>query len=159
MEFRHPLARWLIFASLSQTEILLDPRHALHFLSKPIKQFFATRDHDLIPRLKQLAYLAERYKYTIARASDVDWRSPFLMDCSFMEAIAEPKDLAESETNNVEEAFRNLSAADILDPHSKRMRSLASRWSTLSDNVAALIAADLELVPSVMKLAEVRFYL
>jgi hypothetical protein len=76
-----------------------------------------------------------------------------------MEPITEPKDSAESETNDVKEAFRNLSSTDILAPRSKRMRSLGSRRSTLSDNVAALVAADLELVPYVIKLAEVCCYL
>jgi len=145
MDFRHPLARWLVSASLSQSKILLDIRHALHFLSEPVERFFATPDHDLVPRLKQLAYLAERYKYTTEHPLEVDWRSPFSIDFSFMEVISKPKCLAESDTKDVAEAFRHLSAADILNHNSKRKRSLASRWSALSDNVATLVAADLEL--------------
>lgn len=73
-----------------------------------------------------------------------------------MEAVSEPERLAELGTDHFREAFRDLSATDFLNPRRKRVRRLGSWWSNLGDNVAALVAADLELVPSVMKIAEVR---
>ncbi len=83
---------------------------------------------------------------------------PFLIDCSFIEAISNPKYLAELDRKDVAEAFRNLSAADFLDYPSKRILSLSRRWITLSDNVTTLVALDRELVLSIIKLTEVCFY-
>jgi len=145
----------MISPSLYSYEILPHPSHALHFLSDPIQQFFATQDRDLIPTLKRLAYLAERFKYKIVHANDVDWHRPFSIECDFLDAIREPEDLAYSITIAANKTYRRISLIDILDFNNKRLGSLIRQWTALSDNMAVYVGIDISLLRFAIRLEEV----
>ena len=108
---------------------------------------------------QRLSILAFRYEHKIVRATDVNWHEPFSTDFSFFEGICRysPRDLALSITDNVAIFFYHLSVADVCG-HTARIRDIGRHWSTLANEIAECAVADIDLVPRLLRIAEVRWY-
>ena len=135
-----------------------DPRSALDFLLDPFRQQFVKPDHDLIPRLQRLTILVERFKRKVLYASDVNWRYPFSTGFYLLEKIKlnPPEDLAKLITDTDFKRFMQLTPADVFMPENKWPSWIGVYWSDLSDDTAACVTADDNLLSYMGTLAEVR---
>jgi hypothetical protein len=66
--------------------------------------------------------------------------------------------VATSITEEVARLFYYLSAADVCG-HTAHLRDIGRHWSTLADEIAECAVADEDLVPRLLRIAEVRPYL
>lgn len=153
---RHPLARWIVSTAL--TRPYSTPYDALVVFSEPILRELSRRDENIISILQRLSILSFRYDHSIVRATEVDWHKPFLTDFSFFEAVCR-SDLQVLTTSITEDAvalFSGASPADACAP-AARLLYISRHWSTLATRFAECAVADNELVPRLLRMAEVRW--
>jgi hypothetical protein len=145
----------MISTSLDGSQALSSPCEALYSFFRQILEFFATAGGDLIQMLKRLQSLAIRFEDQTRIAINVDWSCPFSADCSFLDCIDEPDKLAESITKAQCEFFKRLSLKDFRDPKSNQQSYLRKEWLALSNDVAACVTSDINLLAPAMRLGEV----
>lgn len=154
---RHPLAHWIISTALTGSPST--PRDALLLFSDPVLKEFSRRDDNLISIFQRLSILSFRYDQKIVRATEVDWHEPFPTHFSFFEDVCRSslQVLTTSITEDVAALFYHVSPADVCD-HTTRLRHIGRHWSTLADKIAECAVADDDLVPRLLRIAEVRRY-
>lgn len=118
---------------------------------------FSKRSDDLILILQRLSILSFRYDRKIVRATEVDWHKPFPTHFSFFEDVCRFRlqALTTSITEDVAALFYHVSPADVCDQRTG-LRDIGRHWSTLADEIAECAVAEDELVPRLLRIAEVR---
>lgn len=157
MENRNPLADWLISTCTDRCGLQSHPSDALYFFLDGGRKLVAKQSYDVIQIVRRLSILNTRFRYTIERTNDFDWRYPFSAEFSLLDAIERctPESLAKSITASATTLFSGVSMEDVIC-YSPTVEVITAHWSELSDNVAACLIADSNFVGYMTELARVR---
>ena len=157
MENRNPLADWLTSTSTTRCGLQSHPSDALYFFLDGGRKLIAKQSYDVIQMARRFSILNTRFRYTIDRTNDFDWRYPFSAEFPLLDAIERctPEDLAKSITASATTLFSRVSIEDVIR-YGPTVEAITAHRSELSDNVAACLIADSNFAEYMTELARVR---